>query len=113
MKCAIQIARAVDENEFARAHECGHNLLIKGVTSSPSVAECSAILRWARRRGQAKAKVTMAQAMTVTVRAQATVQAHAMPGQAARGWSRLRQWATDLRCPAARESCACASAHPA
>jgi hypothetical protein len=53
MKCAIQIARAVDENEFARAHECRHNPLVMDVSSSPSVPVCSAVLGWGRKQAQA------------------------------------------------------------
>jgi hypothetical protein len=67
------------------------------VTSNPSVAVCSAILKWER-----------AQAMQV--RAQ-VMQGRAMQWQAV---SRCRPQAPVWRaCQAARESCACASAHPA
>jgi len=64
------------------------------VTSDPSVPVCSAILKWERERAQ-------------------EMQGQAMQGQAVWGWSRFPQMAPDLPSRAARESCACASAHPA
>jgi hypothetical protein len=69
------------------------------VTSGPSVPVCPAILKWE-------------QAMQWQVQAMQW-QVQAMQWQVVWSWSHLRRMAPVLPCQAARESCVCASAHPA
>jgi len=69
---------------------------------------CSAILKWEREQGQVQVQEWQVQAMQVQA-----MRWQAMRWQAAWGWPRLRQMAPVFRCRAARESCACAFAHPA
>jgi len=75
----------------------------KDVTTNPSAPVCSAILKW--ERGQVQAPQWQVQAPQW--------RAQAMQWRALWGWLRLRRMAPVLRSRAARESCACASVHPA